>query len=480
MFGVDKKYLSISINDGVIKIAQGSSSGNIDKIARATFTPAPGGDDAVKSLKALLAGFDKKLPLICVIPANAATAKTIEVPSTDPEEIKSIINLQASRHTPYSREEVLISYTNLGLNATNNTRLLLVIVHRELVKERINILEKSGLNVDHIIFAPEAQARFYAKALNLKKDAGLVGVVDFSLNTATYMVIAKGSLLFERHIPIGINTIMEGVDAAKLQEEFKKSMDAFVQEDGNEAPVSYILTSTHEAVDLMLPGLKESLKIDFKVNAFANLIKCPPALKKKLTTEYADDSFLDVIAPASAITKCEVNLMPDEMVLKKTVERQSREASRSGVAAVIIMVLIGAMIMTNIYFKDTFLNKNLRQQYAPQEEQVKKLEEQIGKVKLVKTYIEKRMLSLDVIHELYTITPKSIYLSNINMDADGTVTIDGVANSMSEVFSYVKSLDDSTMFKEAKTKSTATKKDNGKDVAAFEIEFKLDSVKGTT
>ena len=65
----------------------------------------------------------------------------------------------------------------------------------------------------------------------------------------------------------------------------------------------------------------------------------------------------------------------------------------------------------------------------------------------------------------------------VAMDEDGTVTIDGISESMSEVFSYVKSLDDSSMFKEAKTKSTSTKKDNGKDVAAFEIEFKLDSVK---
>jgi Tfp pilus assembly protein PilN len=63
------------------------------------------------------------------------------------------------------------------------------------------------------------------------------------------------------------------------------------------------------------------------------------------------------------------------------------------------------------------------------------------------------------------------------MDEDGTVTIDGISDSMSQVFSYVKALDDSAMFKEAKTKSTATKKDNGKDVATFEIEFKLINLK---
>jgi hypothetical protein len=478
MFGADKKYLTVSINDGVIKLAQATSSGSLEKVARGLYTATLGGDEAARSLKSLLASFNRNASVICVVPSNAATAKTIEVPSTDPEEIKSIINLQASRHTPYSREEVLISYINLGMNTLNNTRLLLVIVHRDLVKERISIMEKAGLNIDKILFVPEAQARFYSKGLNLKKDVPPFGVIDFYLNAASFIVISKGTLLFVRHIPVGIKTIMEGADAlAKLQDELKKSMDAFTQEDGSSAPASYVVTTANEAVNNILPALKESLKIELKVFPFSKFIKGSGGQRKKLESNFADDSFLDVIAPASTVSKCEINLMPEEMILKKTVERQSREASKSGVAAVIMMVLIGAVIMSNIYFKDTFLNKNLREQFAPQKEQVEKLEVQMNKVKLVRGFIQHRMVSLDVIHELYRITPHSIYLNNIVMDEDGTVTIDGISESMSEVFSYVKSLDDSAMFKEAKTQSTATKKDNGKDVAAFEIQFKLEDVK---
>jgi Tfp pilus assembly protein PilN len=254
-------------------------------------------------------------------------------------------------------------------------------------------------------------------------------------------------------------------------------MEAFMHEDGSGAPTSYVVTTENEAVTHILPALKESLKIEFKVFPFANFVKGAAAVRKRLQSNFGDDSFLDVIAPASSASRCEVDLMPEEMVMKKTVERQSREASKSGVAAIIIMLLIGAMIMSNIYFKDTFLNKNLREQYAPQREQVQKLEAQMNKVKLVRGFIRQRMASLDVIHELYRVTPHSIYLNSIVMDEDGTITISGISESMSEVFSYVKSLDDSSMFKEAKTRSTSTKKDNGKDVAAFEIEFKLDSVK---
>jgi len=473
MFGADKKYLTISINDGLIKIAQATSSGNLERVARASFNTGAESDEVARSLKTLLTPFDRKAPVICVVPASAATAKTIEVPSSDPEEIKSIINLQASRHTPYSREEVLISYINLGMNAFNNTRLLLVIVHRDIVKERITILEKSGLDADGIIFVPEAQARFYAKALNLKKDAAPAGLIDFSLNATSFIVIAKGTLLFVRNIPIGIRGITQGADAvAKLQDELKKSMEAFTQEDGNEAPKSYTVTAGQAVVADILPALKEGLNIEFQVSPFLAFIKGPADVRKKIQSDFSDDSFLDVIAPASIAAKYEINLMPEEMMLKKTVDRQSKEVSKSGVAAVVIMVLVGAMIMGNIYFKDTYLNKNLREQFAPQKAQVEVLQGQMNKAKLVREYIKSRMASLDIINGLYTITPDTIYLNNVAVDEDGTITIDGIADSMALVYSFVKSIDDSANFKEAKLMSTSTKKDNGKDVATFEIEFK--------
>ena len=196
-------------------------------------------------------------------------------------------------------------------------------------------------------------------------------------------------------------------------------------------------------------------------------------MRKKLLSDFGDDSFLDVISPAASAGKCEINLMPEEMILKRSVDQQSKEASKSGVAAIIIMLLVGAIIMSNIYFKDTYLNKNLREQFAPQKEQVQSLQEQMNKSKLVRGYIKNRMVSLDIIDDLYTITPHTTYLNNIVVDEDGTVTIDGISDSTALVYTYLQSLQDSPKFKEAKLRSTSPKKDNGKDVATFEIQFKM-------
>ena len=46
MFGADKRYLSISINEGVIKVVQATSAGVLEKVARASFNPTAGGDEA--------------------------------------------------------------------------------------------------------------------------------------------------------------------------------------------------------------------------------------------------------------------------------------------------------------------------------------------------------------------------------------------------------------------------------------------------
>ena len=70
-------------------------------------------------------------------------------------------------------------------------------------------------------------------------------------------------------------------------------------------------------------------------------------------------------------------------------------------------------------------------------------------------------------------TPSEIYLTGIVLEEDGSLTLAGVSQSMSQVFSYVKALGDSTMFQNAKTKSTSTKKDGNKDVAIFEVTLKL-------
>ena len=480
MFTANKRFLSFSLNENVIKLVQAQSSGLVEKVARvsaAETTP----DALAQALKTLLNGFDRKASVICVIPSSVATSKVIEVPSSDPDEIKSIVNLQVSRHTPYSREEVLVGFINLGPGAANHTKIHLVIVHRNVVKDRLTILEKSALSPDKILFVPEGVGRLYFKGLNLKKDSQPVGLIDVALSSVNFMVVARGAVTFCRSIPIGVKQIIESQESVnKLLEEIAKSIEAYTSEEGEDPLGSFVVTTDNDVVKNMLPALKEGLKAEICVSSFVNLIKLG-AVKNKLLKDFADDSFLDAIAPPIVAAKCEVNLMPEEMIMKKAVEKQSKDAKWIVIQTLVILVLLGSAITSKIYFKYTFLNQNLQKRYASQKQEVEKLQERINKIKVVKQYLQSRMISLEVIRELYKATPTQIYLNSIALDEDGALLVSGISasptgisDSMSQVYNYEKALAAASLFSKVKRKSMTNKKDNNKDVVAFEIAVQVE------
>ena len=80
--------------------------------------------------------------LIGAVASHGVITRNLEIPSKDPSEIREILNLQASRHTPYSRSEIVIDYLNLGVFKTVYTKVLLVIVPRLVVKRFYDFSEK--------------------------------------------------------------------------------------------------------------------------------------------------------------------------------------------------------------------------------------------------------------------------------------------------------------------------------------------------
>jgi Tfp pilus assembly PilM family ATPase/Tfp pilus assembly protein PilN len=478
MFNQDKDHLSVSISEQSIKVAHVKSSGAVIKVARRDIHGATG-DALVKELKAVLSGFNtKKSNVICVVPAGAATTKNIEIPSVDPEEIKSIIGLQAGRHTPFSRDEILVGHINLGSYQANYTKALLVIVNRNIVKERFNLFAQAGVSINQVLFSPEGIARFYAKSLNLRRESAPVGIIDVADNSTNFIIESRGAAVTCRSIPIGVKHLQGQPDEARLKliEEIKTSIDAYRDEDADKAPDYFVLTSAHPLVKDLQGPLTEMLKINVQVSPFFGHLKAAGGLKKKLEKDFADDTLTDVIAPAVSAARSEVNLMPEEIQLKRSVEEQSRDVAQTGILAIVILILVGAILLTKIYFKDAFLNKNLRAQYSEQHNQVKQLEEKLRKTRVVRELFDSRLGTLTVMRELYAMIPTDIYLNTVNITEDGLVSINGIAETTSRVYAFVSSLSGSPVFDGVKTKSTSGKKDRGKDMVAFEIEFMFKNV----
>ena len=191
---------------------------------------------------------------------------------------------------------------------------------------------------DH--FCPRSPGTFLrAKVLNLKKEAPAFGILDFSLNATSYIVISKGSLLFERSIPIGIKAIIEGADTpAKLQDESSRNQWKFLfRKTARRA--DFLCGDQRRSGKKYFTGFKRKFTIEFQVNVFSNFIKGSGDARKNGELQFGDDSFLKVVAPASTVTP--PGQFDAGRDLKKDGDLQSKKQQiRSN--AHTIMVLIGA------------------------------------------------------------------------------------------------------------------------------------------
>lgn len=436
-------------------------------------------DDVAKALKEVMSALKlKPLRVITIIPPSLAITKNIEIPSTDPREIKEIISLQAGRHTPYSREEIIIDYIETGTFKNNYTKILLVIVARNIVKRQYEILEKCGLKLERVFFAPEALAWAASRMLKIETDTVASAIANIDDGSTDFIVVFRKKPVFVRSISIGLNNLLrEGpVSQAGFAEELKKSLEAYHNENIGGIPNKLYLTGCADQARQIEGALSESLGLAVMFAPYFNHLNMGPEAFKA-ASGLKQVSFLNLVAPLLGYDELKVDLVPDEIKLRKAIEERGRDLIKTGISALSIFVLIFFILLGNIFFKNAYLKK-LNARYQPLRLEAEVLEKDYSKVTMIRHYLENRGFCLEVLTELYGIAPLELELNDIRQDEQGKFSIRGTAESMSTVFSFVDNMEKSRYFRDVKTKYTTKRRDGTKEVTDFEINSMLEKENG--
>ena len=474
-----KDHIGISLSENVLKIVDVRGHAPSAKVVQCLAQDISGVSEAdlpgviQKSLK----GFNtKRASVVLMVPPGVTTSKNIEIPSVDEEEIKSIVNLQASRHTPFTREEIQVGFVNIGVFKNNYTKVLLVIANRAQIKNQIFAIEKSGVKVERVLFAPEAIAQFYGASKQLRKQTTPVGVIDVGKHATNFAIIASGKVVTYRNILVGRQQIASDENSkTKLADELKVTLEAYQSEDIDQAPASYVFSSQDDQTKMLQGFLKEKLQWDVGFLPYADQAKASRTVSKKMAAQFGAYSFLDIIATAATTATTRVNLIPEEVQLQKSIEAQGREIFKAATLALTLLICVACVFAVKIHFLNTRL-QSLTAKYDQSHAKVQALEKRSRIAQKIRTYLNSRMISLDTIHALYRQIPNDVYLTRITMEEDGQVSIQGVSDIGSMVYDLNKKLKEADAFDNADVKSKKAKKDRGKDAHAFEIVLTL---KGT-
>lgn len=417
----------------------------------------------------------KNAEVISIIPSHSVITKNIEIPSTNPQEIRDIINLQASRFTPYSREEIIVDYVDIDTYKHSYTKILLVIVTRDVVKRQLEILKSAGVKLEKVALGTESLSHFIPKALKINTESVPLGLVHIDQDFSDFIIISKNKPVFVRNIPIGTHHLLEEREAyeSRFVDEIAKSIDSYQSEDVKKKPERLFLTGAVEKLKHLENILNDSLHLSTATTPpFNQLISAKKSLKIPSFTWRV--SFFNVVASLFSHDEAKINLIPEEIKLRKSLEQRGRDLIKTGIFVFSIFILVFSLFVSKIYFKNEYL-KTLTEKYQTSNKEADKLDDDFAKVGIIRSYLSNRGYSLDVLTELYEIAPLDLELNDIRFDDTAAkLSVKGTASSMSTVFSFVDSMEKSPYFRDVKTRYTTKRKEGTEDVTDFEVNCILD------
>ena len=472
-----KDIVGLDFSADTLTISQLKGTGKSDRFVNLAQYPIAGAKESEIAQMIIKAFKDLNIRnpyVVNVVPLHLTITKNLEIPSLDVNEIKEIIDLQSGRQTPYAREEIIVDYINIGTYRQSYTKILLVIVTRSAIKRQFDVMEKAGLSIEKIIFAPEGVCR--ATYRNIKKELKDLPAVIVHIDTefTDFIVSLKGMPIFTRNIPIGIKhlTSDEMKSQTKFMDELKSSLETYQSEDIDKAPQTLILTGATEKSEELEKLITDTLHMPVEPVPYFELIPLSDELSKRPILSRSV-SFFNTTASAMYEKMMKVCLIPEEIKLKRVFEERAQELIKMSIYFICLLLIGGSFFVSRLYFKGQYL-KRLNYQNALTSEEAGVLEHAMEKMRVVKHYLSKRGYVLEVMAAVYDVLPKEIMLSSIKMDNDRRLHLKGTARAMSNVFSFVSALEESECFSNVKTNYTTSRKQDDEDWADFGLSCMLE------
>jgi Tfp pilus assembly PilM family ATPase/Tfp pilus assembly protein PilN len=454
------------IKCAVIKntIAGGKEIGQLFRIE------AEGGisDEVLMKTKAVLPPLSSvSADFLGVIPSYQAVTRNIEIPSLDQNEIREIISLQATRHTPYARNEIVIDFLNLGVFKSVYTKILLIIVPRTVIVQLYELAAKLDLKVGKIIFAPEAIVREAVRRFGLKSEKNPTCLVWINGVNSDFLISRGDMLLFVRNIPVGTQHFMVAKESYFLRfvEEVKKSFETYQSENIDQTPTSVALAGSLRYVDDLEQTITDILHIPVKRYDDLEQLNVHPEIRQKADAQ--DWSYLHVISSAYCLDEAVADLIPEEQKLKKTVEQRSKEIVKTGVLVMVLVSLICVFFISHFYFQVARIEQ-LSKRSEPIRNEARELEAAYSRIATIKAHFANRGKSLEILTQLYAFIPTQTYFTAVQYD-DEKLTVKGTSYSKPVIFSMVDKMEGSDVLKNVQTKYINVRNENEREVADFEI-----------
>lgn len=231
--------------------------------------PAGQGGDAVSAAIRSAVG-TLKLPIKSVnlsVSGQSVIMRVVEMPAMKPDELKQALPFEAQRYLPFGMDEVVIDGITLGPGEGNKASVLIVACKKDLIAERVSVVQKAGLEPALIDVDALALANAYMQDRSGEaEDQDRTAIINVG-SQRTNLVIFKGALPFlVRDIPWGNEKLIR-----QIGHQMGKDADTLMKDLAQEKTSPEMVEGMRQACE----GLVTELQLSF--DYFENRFGQPPS-----------------------------------------------------------------------------------------------------------------------------------------------------------------------------------------------------------
>ena len=459
IFGRKRDLVSIEMGENFIKLAEIASSHGKREVARLVKRPLSP-ETAVEDIKKIFESLNISHHQIRLnIPRHLVTVRFLTLPSTDDNEIKKMARMESLKHIPYADEDVVSGCRIIEKQDDGYSKILIAVTQADTVRNQLSVLKRAGISVESVSLGSETLLLWYLASRTSEENITIL-LANIEAGHVDIDIIAGDNLIFTRGV---LFSLVSPISTEKIIEQITLSIAAYRKESAR--PIDkVILTGVSANANALKTVLEDSVKCPIEMIDQLNNI----AKRDSPDLEQEDASFVELLGLALRHEGAQINLLPETTQEEYRIDLVKKNVMAGLVIAGLIIVMAFGLILKKIHDKHLYITY-IDVELAKIEPQVKTAKKMAKEIEIITSKIAERPLAIDLVSEVFRITPSGVTLTMMEYESRKTVTLRGTAPSLSDIFNYVATLEKSPYFKNVKVKYANKRTGQSQNTADFEI-----------
>lgn len=428
-------------------------------------------DDPVTALRALLAAQPLGTREVGLLFGREAfSLRTLELPSTTPKEIASMLELQLGKLTPYPRAEILSAWTIVGSFREGYTTVLLAIARKALIQGVLQFLKTKGLTTQWVGVSTEGLEawRGWSRAAAVVPEGQLVAVIDVDFASTDCAILSHtGQLLFTHSIATGYDQLATS-EQARLRwvGELVRLPRILLHEEVKGQIGRGVVTGVSAGLEPLVEQLTTQWGVTVELVDALKPFASSGTVEKSAQAHHVSYAALAGLMASGKPPR--IDLIPEEARVSQALRVRSTHLARLAGSLTAILVLAAVLYLERIVILNGYL-KDLQQRLSAVEQTSREVTWRRDQMQKIRDWLDPSASPLEVLRAVGEAAGADLTVTQISYDGPADVKIRGTAQAVQLPYAFVDRLKQGKSFAAASSCYVANNKSTGSRGAEFEV-----------